>query len=332
MRFDHLLALSDARGIFEHCSGDQPLPEHGYCVDDVARALVVLEREPVLTPELEELADVCLSFLDESQSLTGEVTNRCDVRGRWHGDASVEDHWGRALWAWGTVIGRSSSRRRVLRAEDAFLRSAALRSPFMRSMAFAGLGAAEVLRVQPEDEHARSLLAHAAQAVSLPSDAAWPWPEPRLTYANGVIPEIHLLAGSILSRPELVTRGLGMLVWLMTIQTKGDHLSVVPSGGWSPGQPLPGFDQQPIEVAALVDACATAFDITGDPDWVICMREAARWFDGHNDVSVVMHDPHTGAGYDGLKVRGRNENRGAESTLAYLSSMQQCMAREALRL
>lgn len=332
MRFDHLLALSDARAVFEHCEGDRPLPEHGYCVDDVARALIVLEREPVLTPELDGLADACLAFLDESQSLTGEVTNRCDIHGQWHGDATVEDHWGRALWAWGTVIGRSSSRRRVLRAGDAFLRSAALRSPFMRSMGFAGLGAAEVLRVRPEDEYARSLLAHAAQAVSLPADAAWPWPESRLTYANAVVPEVHLLAGSLLGRPELVSRGLGMLVWLMSIQTRGGHLSVIPCTGWSPGEPLPGFDQQPIEVAGLVDACATAFDITGDPDWLTCMREAAAWFDGANDAAIIMHDPLTGAGYDGLKATGRNDNRGAESTLAYLASVQQCMAREAVIL
>ena len=32
-----------------------------------------------------------------------------------------------------------------------------------------------------------------------------------------------------------------------------------------------------------------------------------------------MHDPATGAGFDALTNTGRNENAGAESTIAYLS-------------
>jgi hypothetical protein len=36
-----------------------------------------------------------------------------------------------------------------------------------------------------------------------------------------------------------------------------------------------------------------------------------------------MIDAVTGAGYDGLTAEGRNENRGAESTLAALSTFQQ---------
>jgi hypothetical protein len=35
----------------------------------------------------------------------------------------------------------------------------------------------------------------------------------------------------------------------------------------------------------------------------------------------VMYDPDTGAGYDGLHAHGRNFNRGAESTLATLSTL-----------
>jgi hypothetical protein len=36
-----------------------------------------------------------------------------------------------------------------------------------------------------------------------------------------------------------------------------------------------------------------------------------------------MIDENTGAGFDGLQRDGRNENRGAESTLAALSTHQQ---------
>ena len=36
-----------------------------------------------------------------------------------------------------------------------------------------------------------------------------------------------------------------------------------------------------------------------------------------------MHDPVSGGGYDGLESTGRNENQGAESTLALLATLQQ---------
>jgi hypothetical protein len=46
-----------------------------------------------------------------------------------------------------------------------------------------------------------------------------------------------------------------------------------------------------------------------------------------------MHDPVTGGGFDGLERGGRNENQGAESTLALLSTLQQArsMALDARR-
>ena len=39
------------------------------------------------------------------------------------------------------------------------------------------------------------------------------------------------------------------------------------------------FDQQPIEVAALADACARAFDITGESEWRDIVGSAWAWFE-----------------------------------------------------
>ncbi len=43
-RFDHLLAMTDDRGTFEHAELADPRREHGYCTDDMARVLVVCTR------------------------------------------------------------------------------------------------------------------------------------------------------------------------------------------------------------------------------------------------------------------------------------------------
>ncbi len=137
------------------------------------------------------------------------------------------------------------------------------------------------------------------------------------------MPEALLAAGAVLSRPDLLATGLAQLRFLLGTELLDGHLSVTPVGGRGPGERGPAFDQQPIEVAGIADACGRALELTGDPTWLDGVRAAAMWFTGENDRSIAMYDPRTGAGYDGLLVDGRNFNRGAESTLAALTTLQQ---------
>jgi hypothetical protein len=201
-------------------------------------------------------------------------------------------------------------------------------------MAFAGLGAAEVLTVHPHDPAARALLADAATLIA-PQDPllgmaqvvvpGWRWPEDRLSYANAALAETLVAAGSLLGVWKWLTEGLGMLGWLLDTETDtaAGHVSVSPAAGWGLGEPRPQFDQQPIEVAALADACARAFDVTGDPRWRAAVGRCAAWFEGANDSGTALHDRESGGGCDGLEPEGRNENQGAESTIAMISTFQQ---------
>jgi len=91
----------------------------------------------------------------------------------------------------------------------------------------------------------------------------------------------------------------------------------------APGEARPGYDQQPIEAASLADACARAVALTGDGRFVAGVSRAVAWFLGDNDAGVAMFDLDTGGGYDGLEPGGRNDNQGAESTLALVSTLQQ---------
>lgn len=321
-RFVHLARLSDATGLFEHADHAEPRLEHGYCVDDVARGLVVTTREPSPDDGVSRLAETYLGFVIAAQVSDGRFHNRRGVQGSWTDEPSTEDCWGRALWGLGTAVARSESLSGI--ALDAFDRSVRQRSLWTRSMVFAALGAAEVLSVLPDHRQARSLLRGAALRVSARrGSGGWMWPEPRLAYANAALAETMLAAGALLDEPTWVHEGLTMLRWLVDIETHDGHLSVTPVGGWATGEARPGFDQQPIEVAALADASARALSVTGDHRWAETIRSCAAWFDGDNDAGVAMIDPQTGAGYDGLEVGGRNENRGAESTLSAISTMQQ---------
>ena len=154
-------------------------------------------------------------------------------------------------------------------------------------------------------------------------DSRWPWPEERLSYGNASIAEALIVAGDALSDEPALERGLGLLEFLLRTETRDGHLSVTPVGGRGRDDAGPGFDQQPIEVAALADACASAFRITCQSSWLTGIRLAWDWFLGDNDSATPMFDPQTGGGYDGLERRGRNLNQGAESTLAMLATAQQ---------
>ncbi len=317
--FTHLRRLTDAGGVYEHAEGTSPRHEHGYCVDDVARALVVVSREA----EQADLLDLYLSFVLGAQAQDGRFTNRRAVDLSWSGRPTVEDCWGRALWGLGAVVsGKADTHQREL-ALEAFERGACWWSPWSRSMAFAALGAAEVLEVLPDHRGARELLAAAAHKIGPPADVAdWPWPEARLTYANAALPEVLLAAGAALGDASLLENGLQLLGWLLEIQTRDGHLSPVPVGGRGPADSSPGFDQQPIEVAALADGCARAYAVTGQARWLDGIELAAGWFFGSNDAGTSLYDVRSGGGCDGLERGGRNENQGAESTLALMSTLQ----------
>jgi hypothetical protein len=331
-RFDHLLRMTDRRGTFEHACFAEPRPEHGYCTDDMARVLVVASREPNSDGAVNGLSRVALQFLNDAQSYAGPCRNRMDVRGGWADQPSLEDCWGRCLWGLGTAAAHSDIPLLRRLAVIQFDRGAKVRSPWPRAMAFAALGAAELLSVDPEHQTARALLRDYAEALAKPNgDATWPWPEPRLTYANAVLPEAMIAAGVALESSTLRQQGLDLLGWLVGYETAGGHLSPTPAAGRGPDDPRPGFDQQPIEVSTLADACARAADIDPASIWPDGVRAAAAWFMGDNDARQPMWDPHTGGGFDGLQADGVNRNQGAESTLAVLSTLQHARRFSAVR-
>lgn len=325
--FGHVLSLTDEIGIFEHADHAEPRREHGYCTDDAARLLIVAVREPDHSQAIRELSRTAFRFLAASQSATGTVRNRRSANGRWpgrwHGRHVTDDCWGRSLWAFGTAA-RS--------APEDWMRSSAMsyfdhgvkhRSVHRRSMAFAALGAAEVAAYDHRHLRARSLLADAITTIGRPgTDPRWPWPETRLSYANAALPEALIAAGHVLDRPDVVDDGLSLLGWLLDRETHDGHLSPTPAGGSDRDATAPRFDQQPIEVAAIADACARAHAVTGDDAWRRGVDLAIGWFAGANDVGAVMWDSATSGGYDGLTPDGPNLNQGAESTLALIATMQ----------
>ena len=320
--FAHLRRLTDAGGLFEHAEGNVPRREHGYCVDDVARGLVVVCRESSLGGEGADLRALYVEFLLAAQVADGRFRNRRNVDLRWTTQPGVGDWWGRAVWGLGaaTTTPAGDIDERLLAAFD---RSAVWRPSWVRAMSVAALGADEVLRTLPDHEPALHLLAAAADIIGRPRPTArWPWPEERLRYANATLAHALIAAGDRLHDQRMLGDGTFLLDWLLTLQTYRSHLSLVPVAGRGPFDAAVTFDQQPIEAGTLADACARAFEATGDPRWCDGIELAAHWFLGRNDANTALYDAQTGGCCDGLQRAGRNANQGAESTIALISTLQ----------
>jgi len=321
----HLMHLMGPHGLFEHAETTTPRTEHGYCTDDNARLLVVTARQPD-TGDGAALSRRALAFVLSALVPDGRCHNRMDPSGAWTDEATTDDCWGRSLWALGVASTRHGDPTVRDEAMRGFTVAAAQSARSPRSMAFAALGAADVASRDARNPAAVSILQRTMSTIGAIPSGAWCWPEPRLAYANAVLAEALIAAGSTMRSAWDVERGLRMLAWLMDRETKSGHLSVTPVGGSGPDDRGPQFDQQPIEAAALADACARAFEVTGDAMWTRGITAAAQWFVGANDANLPMYDPTSFGGYDGLHEHAVNANQGAESTLAFVSTMQRAHA------
>ena len=321
-RFDHLQRMTSQLGLWEHALFTTPRTEHGFCTDDNARALIVACRQPDPSPDLVTLAGIYLTFLQDAQLTDGGFHNRRNSDGSWTNEVASDDSQGRALWAIGSVASRGPASWMREAGLNRFDKQRYFASPSPRANAFAVLGAFEVLLVSPDHQTALHILEQCVGHLLVRNDDRWPWPEDRLAYDNARIPEALMDAGALLSRNGLMDAGLRLLEWLVEMETLDGHFSFTPVGGWEPDEPRPGFDQQPVEAAAMADACFRAWSLTGDSRWKDLVERAARWFVGANDSRLVLYDRKTGGCGDGLSRDHINLNRGAESTLAALAVLQ----------
>ena len=234
--FGHLRRLTDNIGLIQHADGTAPLHGDGYNVDDSARGLLVICREPSPSQELVVLGRRYLYFLAQAQALGGKFRNHLGYDRRWHDQPGTGDGWGCSLWALGTAATRGPTPGIREESFTRFNRGARVSSPAAPAMAFAALGAAEVLDSHPGHAGALALLYRASIVIGEPPEnAVWPWPAPRLGAANAAIAEAVIVSGRHLGNDRMLRNGLRMLEWLLATETKDGHLSVISPLGWGPG-------------------------------------------------------------------------------------------------
>lgn len=335
LKLDHLLRLTDQTGIVEHAVFVVPNYPEGYTSDDNARALIVttlLEEAGIRMPvTLPDLASRYLAFLWHAfDPSTKRFRNCLSYERQWQELEGSEDGHGRALWALGTVLGRSKNAGLQGAAGRLFELAvpAAVEFKSPRACSFALLGLQEYLDSFPGDRAAltaaEALASRLLNFYRANHSADWNWFEDVLAYSNARLPQALIRAGIRAANEEMLSAGLGALNWLITIQRceeKGHFVPVGSQGFYSKNTEKARFDQQPVEACAVVSACLEAYRATGSCLWRTEAWWAFNWFLGDNDLQIALYDPDTGGCRDGLHPDRANENQGAESTLSFLMAL-----------
>jgi glycosyltransferase involved in cell wall biosynthesis len=344
LNMDHFSHMTDDTGMLQHAIFAVPNSQEGYTTDDNARALIVTtllcEASVAGHCEYANLVRRYLAFLSFALARDSlRFRNFLGYDRMWRETVGSEDSHGRALWALGTVVARSTDP--GMRGAGGHLFEAAVPASLTftspRAWAFSILGMQGYLDWFPGDrviKGTRNQLANKLlELYERCHTAEWPWFEKSLSYSNARLSQALLLAGWRSENHRMVETGCESLKWLLAQQHRADPRIFVPigSGGfYTEGGGKARFDQQPVEASATIAACLQAHQITGEPMWLDEAWSAFRWFLGENDLQIPLYDQATGGCRDGLHPDRVNENQGAESTVSFIMALLDMQRAEAL--
>jgi len=321
-----VLAMSDGTGMFQHSLGVVPDRRHGYCLDDNARALMLMNvAQGIPAAERMKWGLAYAAFVQFAWNPDlGRFRNFMRFDRSWCEDEGSEDSNGRAVWALGQTYERAAddglAQWGLGLYEEVLDRIAPLGSP--RAIAFTMLGACAVLRRDSAHAASRALVERGGDfLMRLLGEGRrpdWGWFEAVLGYDNPRLSQALIEAGMALGREDWTGAGLETLRWICAqqVSARGQFRPIGSESFHREHSYLP-FDQQPLEAQAAIEAAQSAWNATSGAFWREHAMLAWRWFFGANDRGAVLADVVTGRCRDGVTPRGANANCGAESILAF---------------
>ena len=319
----YLWLLTDDTGLIQHAIFSVPNRPTGYTTDDNARALIVAvqEYERTRSPEALRRASVYLAFLYHALTPDNFFHNLMSYERHWIDVRGSEDCYGRALWAVGYTATAAVPRdlahaaRQVF--DDTLPWASRLRSP--RAVAYSMMGISSYARHYALGDLPTRLANQLAAGYDRHRDSGWEWYEQSLSYSNAMLPNALLLAHEIVGDERYREVAEATLEFLVRVTVMDDVLYPVGCHGWyTRGGVRAWFDQQPVDVTAMVLACLSAWRVLGKERYrdlaVLCFD----WFFGRNGLGQRLVNAETGGCHDGITPEGLNRNQGAEAQVAYL--------------
>lgn len=326
---NHIKRLTDDTGIIQHAKFGIPNLKEGYCLDDNARALLmVLMAYKQKKDQLAlDLSPIYLSYIHYMQNKDGTFRNFLSFNRNFLDEVGSEDSFGRTIWALGYLLGNAPN--------DAYYQTGRLvffdaapnfeKLQSIRSIANTIIGINYYLKSNPSDdgmtERLRKLTYTLIKHYEANSTGEWKWFETLLAYDNAMLPLALLHSAEILNDERVTQVAMETMDFLTGITLKDGYLSIIGNKEWykKDGE-RSVFAQQPIDALAMVLMYHQAFHLTKDKEYLNKLYTSFMWFLGENDLRMSLYDFETKGCCDGFEDYGVNRNQGAESSLAYLIS------------
>ena len=325
----HIRRLTDDTGIIQHAKFGIPNLKEGYCIDDNARALLMVliaykQNKDSLSLEL---SPIYLSYIHYMQNEEGTFRNFLSFSRNFLDDVGSEDSFGRTIWALGYLIGNAPNDAYYQTGKLMFLEAVPNfeKVKSIRGIANTIIGISYYLRSNPGDEKmlenfsnlSNKLVRHYEDNYT----PDWPWFESLLAYDNGILPLALLHAAEILDDDKITQIALDSMDFLTRTTMKEGYLSIIGNKEWYEKDGTRStFAQQPIDAMAMILMYHQAFHLTRDKEYLNKLFSSFMWFLGENDLRMSLYDFDTKGCCDGFEDYGINRNQGAESSLAYLIS------------
>jgi len=329
----HLKNLTDTTGIIQHATYSIPDRNEGYCVDDNVRALLVavMYKLSYNDSSLDTQINTYLSFLHHSLNHEkGLFRNFMTYNRVWLDETGSEDSNGRVIYALGYLLKNLKEYSNLSLVKNLFDQNIKNMTGFKnpRSMAQIIIGCIFYLNRFSGAREIKEIVKNLADVLLelyySNSSEDWQWFEDTVTYENARLPQALLMYGLYTDSEKHIEAGLKSLDWYYNCMYDEDKkcISLIGNEGWYPqGGVKAKYDQQPLEIPAIIDACFQAYLATRDPDWITKLNIAFSWFLGNNDRQEIICNLETGGCSDGLNSTKINLNQGAESTICWLLSL-----------
>jgi len=325
----HINRLTDDTGIIQHANFGIPNLKEGYCLDDNARALlmVLMVYRQMKDKRALKLSSIYLSYIHYMQNEDGTFRNFLSFSRNFLDEVGSEDSFGRTIWALGYLLDNAPNDAYYQTGKLVFFNASPnfekLKS--IRSIANTMIGISHYLRSNPSDdsmtERLRNLAHKLIKHYEENESPDWKWFESLLAYDNGILPLALLHSAELLNDDKIKRTALESMDFLTKHTLKQNYLSVIGNEQWykKDGE-RSVYAQQPIDAMAMVLMYHQAFHVTKDKDYINKLYTSFLWFLGENDLRLSLYDFETKGCCDGFESYGVNRNQGAESTLAYLIS------------
>lgn len=325
----HLKRLTDDTGIIQHAKFGIPNLKEGYCLDDNARALlmVCMAYKQKRNSFALELMPVYLSYIHFMQNEDGTFRNFLAFNRSFLDEVGSEDSFGRTIWVLGYLINHAPN--------DAYRQAALLiffnavpifmKIKSIRGIANIIIGICYYLKTYPSDTNIKVILTKITDVLLVNFEQNqsenWYWFESLLAYDNGILPLALLHVSQQLDNDKIKEVAFESMDFLTTHTLKDGHLSVIGNRQWFvKDKERSIYAQQPIDAMAMVLMYHQAFVITQETEYLDKLFTSFMWFLGENDLRMSLYDFETKGCCDGFEEDGVNRNQGAESLLAYLIS------------